>query len=404
MKRRYYGGLISATQTAVNTSSASGIFSTNQQMQAKQAGAWPSVLPLPPVYNLYAWGDGGNGQLGRNNTTSISSPQQVGSDKLWSVVDVGYLSSQSIRLDGTLWVWGLNSYYQLGLGDNTNRSSPVQVGTDTNWSKIASGGDHRLAIKTTGSLWAWGENNHGAQGTGFTFDNAYPVQIGTDTNWAEISAGGGFSAAIKTNGTLWTWGLNSYGQLGIGNTSQYYSPKQVGALTDWYKISCSAWFHCAAIKTDGTLWTWGKGNFGRLGLGNTTYYSSPKQVGALTNWAKVISGSDMTQAIKTDGTLWSWGYGTYGGLGLGDIAHRSSPTQVGALTDWANIGTGLYRHHCVGVKTDGTLWTWGFNSNGQLGLNTSGNYARRSSPSQVGALTNWVNAASGYRHTIALVS
>jgi alpha-tubulin suppressor-like RCC1 family protein len=280
----------------------------------------------------------------------------------------------------------------------------VQVGTDTNWSKIASGGDHKLAIKTTGSLWAWGENNHGAQGTGFTFDNAYPAQIGALTNWAEISAGNGFSAAIKTDGTLWTWGSNSYGQLGIGNTSQYYSPKQVGSLTNWSKISCSGFSHCAAIKTDGTLWTWGKGNFGRLGLGNTTYYSSPKQVGALTNWSKVISGSDMTQAIKTDGTLWSWGYGSYGGLGVGDTAHKSSPTQVGALTDWSNIGVGPFRHHCAAIKTDGTLWTWGYNSNGQLGLNSAGNYARRSSPTQVGALTNWVNAASGYRHTIALVS
>ena len=87
---------------------------------------------------------------------------------------------------------------------------------------------------------------------------------------------------------LFSWGQDTYGQLGLGNTTDYSSPKQVGALTDWLNIACG-YFHAISVKSDGTLWTWGRNHQGYLGLGNTTSYSSPKQVGALTAWSKVAS-------------------------------------------------------------------------------------------------------------------
>jgi alpha-tubulin suppressor-like RCC1 family protein len=98
-----------------------------------------------------------------------------------------------------------------------------------------------------------------------------------------------------------------------------------------------------AIKTDGTMWSWGQNSYGRLGLGDTTNKSSPVQVGALTNWLKLSAGVYNAVAIKTDGTLWAIGRGNYGQLGLGDTTNRSSPVQVGALTTWVNIsGKGTY--------------------------------------------------------------
>ena len=105
------------------------------------------------------------------------------------------------------------------------------------------------------------------------------------------------SFAIKTDGTLWSWGWNAYGQLGLGNTTNYSSPKQVGALTTWSK-SAAGGYETFAIKTDGTLWAWGKNTYGQLGLGNTTNYSSPKQVGALTGWSIVGAGRYFTLALK----------------------------------------------------------------------------------------------------------
>ena len=152
------------------------------------------------------------------------------------------------------------------------------------------------------------------------------------------------------------------------------------------------------------LYSWGGagGTAGRLGLGNTTNYSSPKQVGALTTWSILAAGgrNDFTVAIKTDGTLWAWGLNTSGQHGTGNTSGRSSPVQVGALTTWYRIAVGSA--HTMAIKTDGSLWGWGGNASyGALGLGNTTNY---SSPKQVGALTTWLTvAAGGEAHTLALL-
>jgi alpha-tubulin suppressor-like RCC1 family protein len=118
------------------------------------------------------------------------------------------------------------------------------------------------------------------------------VQIGALTNWILVAAAenGRFTLSIKTDGTLWSWGKNDAGQLGLGNTTNYSSPKQIGILTNWSTVTATHGA-TAAVKTDGTLWTWGAGISGQLGLGNITYYSSPKQVGSLTSWLSVSAGA-----------------------------------------------------------------------------------------------------------------
>ena len=245
-------------------------------------------------------------------------------------------------------------------------------------------------------LYAWGRGQvagfGNAQGLGSTGNYSSPKQVGSLTTWSIVSANGynnnSSSAAIKTDGTLWTWGTNNNGQLGFGNTTNYYSPKQVGALTTWSVVSMGV-FQFAAITTSGRLWVCGRNNFGQLGLGNITDYSSPKQVGALTNWASVNTNYKSVLAVKTDGTLWAWGYGAVGGqLGLGNLTNYSSPKQVGALTAWSSAKLGWY--HAIANKTDGTIWSWGYGSSGRTGLNTVSNY---SSPKQIGALTNWSTVA-----------
>jgi alpha-tubulin suppressor-like RCC1 family protein len=196
--------------------------------------------------------------------------------------------------------------------------------------------------------------------------------------------GSAFTVARKTDGTLWSWGQNGSGQLGI-NIGNYdrSSPVQVGALTNWSKISAGT-AHCLAVKTDGTLWAWGKNSNGELGINNTYYRSSPVQVGSLTDWLQVSGGNTHSLAVKTNGTLWAWGNGSQGMLGLNNTIDRSSPVQVGVLTNWVNVSAG--NSNSAAIKADGTLWTWGENGDGQLGQN---NLTYRSSPVQVGALTAW---------------
>ena len=149
---------------------------------------------------------------------------------------------------------------------------------------------------------------------------------------------------------LWSWGYNVYGMLGLGNTTSYNSPMQVGALTNWLSVSCG-YNQTVSIKTDRTLWSWGWNNLGQLGLGNTTFYSSPKQVGALTNWSSVSCGGYHTVSIKTDGTLWSWGRNANGQLGLGNVTYYSSPKQVGALTSWTKLFKGSTTQSTLAMKS-----------------------------------------------------
>jgi len=293
-----------------------------------------------------------------------------------------------------LFMWGRNSSGQLGLGNTTDYSSPKQVGSLTTWSVISLGTAHSAAVKTDGTFWSWGSGLYGALGLNNTTSYSSPKQVGALTNWLTCAAGQYRSTvAIKTDGTLWSWGQNAYGQLGLGNTTYYSSPKQVGSLTNWLKLSTGANF-VISIKTDGTMWSWGRNNVGQLGLGNITSYSSPKQIGALTTWSAISAAGvgSWCLAIKTDGTMWSWGVNTYGGLGLGNTTDYSSPKQIGALTTWSTPAAGQYWG--MAVTTSGALWSWGYNVSGQLGL---GNTTYYSSPKQIGALTTWSKVTATFR-------
>ncbi len=216
------------------------------------------------------------------------------------------------------------------------------------------------------------------------------MQVGALTNWLDIAVGTNYNVAIKTDGTLWAWGFNANGQLADGTLITRGSPQQIGAATNWLKI-CNGYATSYAIKTDGSLWAWGNGSFGQLADGTTVSKSSPVQVGTLTDWSKIAAGGYHALAIKTDGTLWAWGLANNGQLGDGQIAaNRSSPVQIGTLTDWLSVYSGNVVSYAI--KTDGTLWAWGFATLGQVGDGQSA--ANRSSPVQIGSLTNWFNSTA----------
>jgi alpha-tubulin suppressor-like RCC1 family protein len=206
-------------------------------------------------------------------------------------------------------------------------------------------------------------------------------------------------AATKTDGTLWAWGSNNNGQLGLGNQTYYSSPKQIGALTSWLNISAGR-YSLVAIKSDGTLWAWGANDYGQLGLSNKIAYSSPKQVGALTNWSKSGSGTYHNIALKTDSTLWSWGYNDHGQLGQNNTSNLSSPKQIGSLTNWKSVNLfNWLSSTSAAITTTNNLYVWGDNYGGQLGLSNGTDY---SSPKQVGSLSTWSTASIGNRVTIAV--
>lgn len=312
---------------------------------------------------LWMWGDNSTGRLGDGTTLYKNLPLKVGTD-IWQFISSCPSHTIAIKADGTLWAWGSNTLGQLGDGTNINRLTPVQIGTDNNWksASVNSVGKHSLAIKTDGTLWAWGGNNYGQLGDGTSISKNIPIQIGTDTDWKSIDTGFNFSVAIKTNGTLWSWGINNYGQLGLGHQMNRSTPQQIGINNDWitFRIQYET---CHAIKSNGTLWAWGSNNptselYYYLGDGTTAAYrSSPTQIGTDNNWTHLGAHS----AIKSNGTLWGWGFNLGGQVGDGTNITRPNPTQIGTANNWKQL------FYASKLKTDGTLWTNGTNYEGQLG-------------------------------------
>ena len=287
-----------------------------------------------------------------------------------------------------LYSWGVNCTGSLGLNQahGIKISSPTQIPGD--WgegSNFTGRGCEFIIRKGDGTLWVWGQNDKGQLGKRNLTKYSSPVQIyGGGTTWS--STGSSFynaNAAIKEDGTLWIMGDDANGQLGQENNIRYSSPTQIPG-TSWKSIDGGdGWF--LATRTDGTLWAWGQNTEGQLGHNNKTQYSSPVQIhGAGTTW-KQFSGGIYNQcfATKTDGTLWSWGYNPIGGLGHNNKTKYSSPKQVGSDTTWSIVSQSYYQS-VLATKTDGTLWGWGNNHFGNLGLNNRTNY---SSPVQVPGTT-----------------
>jgi alpha-tubulin suppressor-like RCC1 family protein len=271
----------------------------------------------------------------------------------------------------TLWGWGSNSNGRLGDNTITDRLTPVTTfAGGTNWKQVNCGYQHTVAIKIDGTLWTWGGNLYGQLGNNTGTQRNTPVTtFAGGTNWKQVSCGSLHTAAIKTDGTLWTWGFNTFGQLGNNTTTNRSTPVTTFAGgTNWKQVSCGR--ITTAIKTDGTLWTWGYNNNGHLGDNTATNRSTPVTTFAGgTNWKQVACGTDHTLAIKTDGTLWTWGLNSYGRLGNNTTTNRSTPvTTFAGGTNWKQVSGGGY--HTAAIKTDGTLWTWGYGGYGTLGNNT----------------------------------
>jgi alpha-tubulin suppressor-like RCC1 family protein len=346
---------------------------------------------------------------------------------------VGYASSTA---DGA---WGSVEYLYAGPKrltrvDFKNVNNPltewgVKVAGEefvpfTSMSNMAAGAGHSVVVKPDGTVWASGDNIYGQLGDGTTSERWTPVQVidtsdptGYLTDVDGVSVEAINSAALKPDGTVWTWGYNGWGQLGDGTTANRSAPVKVKVSTDPVEhltgvVSIAAGYHMAALKSDGTVWTWGRNTYGQLGDDTTDNSSTPVKAG-ISNVVDIAVGSHHTVALKSDGTVWAWGLNTEGELGDGTTTDRNKPVQVldpqdptGYLTDVKAIYAGNY--HTLALKSNGELRAWGWNGYGQLGDGTTDNgwapvrVIVSSDPLEY--LTGVVSVSAGRYYTVALLS
>ena len=375
--------------------------------------AWEEMQSDPQTASIYGSGGGSIAAYGFNGAlpsgaSEVSSPVQLPGGVNYTAWATCEYSMLQVR-DGKAWGLRHNGNGELGLNDNTAYSSPMQIGTDTDW-KTVSGNERGFhLIKTDGTLWALGKGTYGILGVDQSPSNknlSSPTQVGGDTNWRSIHGSTDNIIATRTDGTLWAWG-QAGGPLGQNQSystpTRRSSPTQIGTGEDWGPVISLNVNTAGAVKTDGTLWTWGANEWGELGIneqgpGTDTARSSPIQVPG--TWQDVrIAAYGVGLGVKTNGTMWAWGSNIHGSLGQNERTQRSSPTQIGSGTDWNKcsvmnaiptmLGGSLeYRPFMSAIKTDGTLWSWGYNNNkGQLGLNTVTDAI--SSPTQIPG-TNWL--------------
>jgi uncharacterized repeat protein (TIGR01451 family) len=415
-------------------------------------GGFAHTLALKQDGSVWSWGANNKGQLGDGTVVDHKLPARISGLANITKLSGGGSHSLALRSDGTVWAWGDNSSGQLGDGTNNNRSVPVQVQGLTNVVAIAAGYNHSLAVKNDGSVWAWGANESGQLGetpSGFRLTAA---QVNGISNAVAVTAGDGyqyfgggpttisFSVVVKNDGTVWTWGNNFEGQLGDGTSNNLRStPGQVVGLSGVTTVAAGA-NHVLALRNDGTVWAWGDNDNGALGDTTRTDRKTPVQVVFLTGIQAIGAGYQHSLALRQDGHVFGWGSYTYGQLGFGGSAGvREFPYEASAqVPDAPPIGTisaptfspdggSFFGSQNVGVSStssqtvftnlsagyqhvltrmsDGGVYGWGYNLNGQLGLDPGFMYQGvvvLKTPRRFPELDDAAGVAAGGTHSLAV--
>lgn len=357
-------------------------------------GPFKSVSPPAPTAP-WAWGDNSQGQLG-NSTNYLApfptlSPAPV-SGLLAGAVDIAAGGYHSLVLlsDGTVWAWGQDSHGQVGYSGAPPAFQYVPALAHLPGQRavaIAAGFQHSLAVAGSGNtVYTWGNNLQGQLGwDSMSILNAthgpVPRQVWTGQNNAPpafsnavaVAGGRSHSLALKVDGTVWAWGDNGLGQLSVDpqTVQMSFVPVQVTGLKRVrVKAVAAGGCHSLALDLSGRVWAWGNNLNGELGIGNTNKSPVPVQVTGLRRVKAIAAGESHSMALDSDDRVWAWGRNFDGQLGnpgrYMTIVPTLSPVLAVGITRVKAIAAGA--RHSLAVKRDGTVWTWGLNDFGQLGI------------------------------------
>ncbi len=313
--------------------------------------------------------------------------------------------------DAVLWqdasnvtrLWGRNNEGQLGDGTVVSRSQMSRISGLTQPLTSASLGEgHGLAVTTSGQVYTWGDNYFGQLGDGTTASNPTATILTGLTGIIQVAAGDVHSLALSSDGTVWAWGGNQSGQLGDGTTVNRSAPVHIAGLANIVQVVAGA-RHSAALDKNGTVWVWGSNEFGQLGGGAAIVNSSTPialtGLGSTSSVSELVSGRQFLLALKTDGTVWAWGDNHAGQLGVGTTSSVTLPQLNPTLSGIKALAAGS--DHAVALDGNGNVWVWGANDAGQLGNGTNTASAVPVSLASTG-LTGVQAVAAGYDHVVVM--
>ncbi len=360
--------------------------------------------------SLWCWGSNSQGQAGFDNSETASAPTAIGRDLLWQNISGGYSHACGVALSKVtdpgdsantlnlhqLLCWGDNRAGAVGFGTTAaNYYGPVTL-QDDDWDTVSSGNNHSCAIRLDKSLWCWGDNSNDQLGHN-SAKQTRPSLVDSNYDWSSISASDQFTCALKEDRSLWCWGRNDKSQFGNGATTKVTTPL---LISSGWKAIATGQAHGCAIKTDNTLWCWGDNSYGQIGNGTIINQPTPFQVTTTgnTTWSAVTTGHQYTCAIAlTDKSLWCWGNNETGQLGIGSTAHQSRPVKISHATGWSKVTAG--ESHTCAINAEDISHCWGYNNYGQIGNGFSTDIERAR---LFDTSINWKNIASGYSHSCGL--
>ena len=371
----------------VNKNTPIKVTAINGKVMELIIGNYFSVYAILEDGSLYAWGNNESGKLGVGDEVNKNTPTKVNlPGKIKELITTGW-SVYAILEDGSLYAWGSNESGKLGVGDEVNKNTPTKVNLPGKIKELITTGWSVYAILEDGSLYAWGSNESGKLGVGDEVNKNTPTKVNLPGKIKELITTGWSVYAILEDGSLYAWGDNSDGQLGVGDEENRNTPIKVTAINGKVmELIISNSFSVYAILEDGSLYSWGKNSYGQLGVGDEVNRNTPTKVNLPGKIKKLITSSSASYVILEDGSLYAWGYNYYGELGVGSNEDKNTPTKVTAINGKImdliiNSDKNSTYKSIFAIIKDGSLYAWGNNEGGQLGIGSLEDYIN--SPTKV---------------------
>jgi alpha-tubulin suppressor-like RCC1 family protein len=357
----------------------------------------PALASAAPTVSAYSWGWNAYGQLGTGSFTSSSVPVPVANGAIPAGVTItqsamGGYNTVALGSDGNLYTWGYGGVGELGNGATNSSNVPVAVSAGaipagTTFKQVAAGAYNDIALTTTGTVYSWGYGPYGGLGNGTTGMALTPVAVTlpAGTTVTQIAAGADENLALTSTGQVLAWGYNGDGELGNGTRTNASVPTPVsaGAMPAGTVITqiASGGYDGMALSQAGAVYTWGYNSNGQLGNGTTVSSLTPVAMSA----GAIPAGSTITQiaggglhslVLTSTGNVYTFGSNSNGQLGNGTTTDSSVPVAVsaGAMpagTTISKIAGGFV--HSAALSSTGNVYTWGDNAYGELGNGLSAN-------------------------------